>query len=96
MEWSGPAIRAGLDNRHLIREGLRGLRFGIWDLDLGLDLGLTKISLFPKKGSNNSFDILVESIRCYECGWAKGDGGGDNCGAFDSSIETTCAGAKLK
>ena len=25
MEWSGPAIRPGLDNRHLIREGHRGL-----------------------------------------------------------------------
>ena len=46
MEWSGPAIRPGLDNRHLIIEGHRGpLDFGfgtwIWDLDLGLDLGLT-------------------------------------------------------
>ena len=42
MEWSGPAIRPGLDNRHLIIiEGHRGpLDFGfgtwIWDLDLGL------------------------------------------------------------
>ena len=26
MEWSGPAIRPGLDNRHLIIEGHRGLR----------------------------------------------------------------------
>ena len=26
VEWSGPAIRAGLDNRHLIIEGHRGLR----------------------------------------------------------------------
>ena len=25
MEWSGPAIRPGLDIRHLIREGHRGL-----------------------------------------------------------------------
>ena len=25
VEWSGPAIRPGLDNRHLIREGHRGL-----------------------------------------------------------------------
>ena len=25
MEWSGPPIRPGLDNRHLIREGHRGL-----------------------------------------------------------------------
>ena len=41
MEWSGPATRPGLDNRHLIIEGHRGpLDFGfgtwIWDLDLGL------------------------------------------------------------
>ena len=40
MEWSGPAIRPGLDNRHLIIEGHRdSLDFGfgtwIWDLDLG-------------------------------------------------------------
>ena len=57
MEWSGPSIRPGLDNRHLIIEGHRGpldfgfgiwdldLRLGfgtwIWDLDLRLDLGLT-------------------------------------------------------
>ena len=54
------------------------------------------IYIFPKKDLNNSFDILVESIKCYECGWAKGDGGGDTCGAFDSSIETTCAGTKLE
>ena len=44
MEWSGPAIRPGLDNRHLIIEGHRGpLDFGfgtwIWDLDLGLGFG---------------------------------------------------------
>ena len=26
VEWSGPAIRPGLDNRHLIIEGHRGLR----------------------------------------------------------------------
>ena len=26
MEWSGPAIRSCLDNRHLIIEGHRGLR----------------------------------------------------------------------
>ena len=26
MEWSGPAIRPGLDNRHLIIEGHRGLK----------------------------------------------------------------------
>ena len=26
MEWSGHAIRLGLDNRHLIIEGHRGLR----------------------------------------------------------------------
>ena len=25
VEWSGPAIRPGLDNRHLIRESHRGL-----------------------------------------------------------------------
>ena len=42
MEWSGPAIRPGLDNRHLIIEGHRGpldFGFGIWDLDLGLGFG---------------------------------------------------------
>ena len=53
MEWSGPAIRPGLDNRHLIIEGHRGpLDFGfgtwIWDLDLGLgfetELGLDNLS----------------------------------------------------
>ena len=26
VEWSGPAIRPGLDNRHLIIEGHRGLK----------------------------------------------------------------------
>ena len=26
MDWSGPAIRPGLDNRHLIIEGHRGLK----------------------------------------------------------------------
>ena len=26
VEWSGPAIRPGLDNRHLIKEDHRGLR----------------------------------------------------------------------
>ena len=26
VEWSGPAIRPGLDNRHLIIEGDRGLK----------------------------------------------------------------------
>ena len=41
VEWSGPAIRPGLDKRHLIIESHRGLLdfgFGtwIWDLDLGL------------------------------------------------------------
>ena len=45
MEWSGPSIRPGLDNRHLIIEGHRGpldFGFGIWDLDLGLgfEIGL--------------------------------------------------------
>ena len=25
VEWSGPAIRPSLDNKHLIREGHRGL-----------------------------------------------------------------------
>ena len=47
VEWSGPAIRPGLDNRRLIIEGHRGpldFGFGIWDLDLGLDFGL-KINL---------------------------------------------------
>ena len=44
VEWSGPAIRPGLDNRHLIIEGHRGpLDFGfgtwIWDLDLGPGFG---------------------------------------------------------
>ena len=42
MEWSGPVIRPGLDNVHLIIEGHGGpldFGFGIWDLDLGLGFG---------------------------------------------------------
>ena len=41
VEWSGPAIRPGLDNRHLIIEGHRGpldFGFGIWDLGLGFGI----------------------------------------------------------
>ena len=41
MEWSGPAIRPGLDNRHLIigHRGPLDFGFGTWILDLDFGLG---------------------------------------------------------
>ena len=50
VEWSGPAIRPGLENRHLIIEGHRGpldFGFGTWILDLDFGPGF-RTSCLPR------------------------------------------------